>query len=192
MLKLRIRTPTNAQSFSVNTYFYSAEYPEWVCGAFNDFFLVLLDSSFAGTPANPPDKNLALYTAPGNQQYPVGVNLAFGTGLFKQCLNGPTGCGGGCVAGNNSACIGTSELAGTGFDVANPPTQFASEPAWCGSSNLAGGGTGWLTTSGNVVGGEIIELRFVVWDTGDPWYDSLVLLDNFQWSLTASTPGTSD
>ena len=36
--------PTNAQSFSVNTYFYSAEYPEWVCGAFNDFFLVLLDN----------------------------------------------------------------------------------------------------------------------------------------------------
>lgn len=193
LLKLRIRVPTNAQSFSVNTYFYSAEYPEWVCGAYNDFFLVLLDSAFAGTPANPPDKNLALYTAPGNQQYPVGVNLAFGnTGLFKQCLNGPTGCGSGSVAGTTTSCLGTNELVGTGFDVANPPSQFAGDPGWCGASNLAGGGTGWLTTSGNVVGGEIIEIRFVVWDTGDAWYDSVVLLDNFQWSLSASTPGTSD
>ena len=28
------------------------------------------------------------------------------------------------------------------------------------------------------------------WDTGDAWYDSVVLLDNFVWSVTASTPGT--
>ena len=38
--------------------------------------------------------------------------------------------------------------------------------------------------------GETIELRFVTWDTGDGWYDSVVLLDNFTWSVSASTPGT--
>lgn len=50
MLKLRIRVPTNAKSFNVSSFFYSSEYPEWVCSAFNDFFLTLLDSSFVPGP----------------------------------------------------------------------------------------------------------------------------------------------
>ena len=68
--------------------------------------------------------------------------------------------------------------------------DFANDPGWCSASNLSGGGTGWLVTSGNVVPGETIEVRFDIWDTGDPWYDSVVLLDNFTWSVTASEPGT--
>ncbi|HTJ83407.1 MAG TPA: hypothetical protein VL400_16925, partial [Polyangiaceae bacterium] len=143
--------------------------------------------------ANPSDKNLAFYDAPpaGGSLYPVGVNLAFGnTGLFRQCLNGPTGCGGGSVAGNTNTCLMTTQLAGTGFDVVNPAPKFTNDPGYCGSSNLSGGATGWLTTSGNVVPGETVELRFVIWDTGDQWYDSTVLLDDFQWLFTASTPGT--
>lgn len=191
MLKLRVRVPTNAQSFSFSSRFYSSEYPEWVCSPYNDFFVALLDSTFAGMPANPVDKNLARYTAPSMAEYPVGVNLAFGnTGLFTECLNGQTGCGGGSVAGNSSTCTGVAGLQGTGFDIANPPAQFGNDPGYCGASNLAGGATAWLSTSGNVVPGEIIELRIAVWDTGDPWYDSLVLLDNFQWSIEASDPGT--
>jgi hypothetical protein len=195
MLKLRVRVPTNAKSFTVSTYFFSSEYPEWVCSAFNDFFLTLLDSQFSpgtGEQPNPADKNLAFYdpSPAGPPFYPVGVNLAFGnTGLFQQCKSGPTGCGGGSVPGNNT-CAGTNELTGTGFDVANPPSQFAADPGWCGASNFAGGGTGWLTTSGNVDPGETMEMRFVIWDTGDPWYDSVVLLDNFVWSVDASQPGT--
>ncbi len=198
MLKLRIRVPTNAKSFNVSSFFYSSEYPEWVCSAFNDFFLTLLDSSFVpgpGETANPADKNLAFYDPPpaGGATYPVGVNLAFGnTGLFKACLNGATGCGSGSVAGTTNTCTGIAELLGTGFDQLNPPSQFSGDPGWCGSSNRAGGGTGWLKTAGNVKPGETIEIRFVIWDTGDPWYDSLVLLDKFEWAVTASTPGTTD
>jgi hypothetical protein len=193
LLKIRIRVPTNAQSFSLSTYFFSSEYPEWVCSPFNDFFVALLDSTWNGNPKNPTDKNLAFYDPPpvGPPYYPVGVNLAFGnTGLFRQCLNGPTGCGGGSVAGTTTACTGINELAGTGFDTVNPPSQFPADPGWCGSSNRLGGGTGWLVTRGNLNGGETIEIRFAVWDTGDPWYDSLVLLDNWAWSVTASQPGT--
>jgi hypothetical protein len=191
MLQLRIRVPTNANSFSFNSYFLSSEYPEWVCSAFNDFFVVLLDSAFAGMPANPADKNLATYTDPMGVEYPVGVNLAFGdTGLFTQCLNGPTGCGSGAVAGNTTTCAGTLDLSGTGYDQVNAPPAFSSDPTGCGTSNLAGGGTGWLTTSGNVVPGEIIELRIMVWDTGDGFYDSTALLDNFVWNVNASNPGT--
>ena len=190
MLKFRVRVPTNVQSFSVSTYFYSAEYPEFVCSAWNDFFLALLDS--AQVP-NPADKNLAFFdpSPAGPPYYPVGVNLAFGnTGLFTQCLNGPTGCASGSVAGNTNTCVGTTGLAGTGFQITNPSPQFMDDPGWCGSSNLVGGGTGWLVTSGNVLPGEKIELRFAVWDTGDPWYDSLALIDNFVWQATPTTPGT--
>src|SRR5262249_36732590 len=118
-LKVRVRVPTNAKSFTVATYFFSSEYPEWVCSPYNDFFLTLLDSGFMPGPneaPNPADKNLAFYDPPpaGGQVYPVGVNLAFGnTGLFTQCKNGPTGCGGGSVPGNCGTCVSTNDLAGT-------------------------------------------------------------------------------
>jgi hypothetical protein len=62
----------------------------------------------------------------------------------------------------------------------------------CGASNgIVGGGTDWLVLRGNVVPGEIIQLRFAIWDTGDPNYDSLIVLDNFRWSYTATTPGAT-
>jgi Cys-rich repeat protein len=197
MLKLRIRVPTNAKSFTVNSYFFSSEYPEWVCSPYNDFFLTLLDSAFVPGPGevpNPADKNLAFFDPPpaGGAVYPVGVNLAFGnTGLFRQCKNGPTGCGTGSVAGNTNTCVGFTELSGTGMDVVNPPPEFGGDPGWCGTSNLSGGGTSWLNESGNIKPGETIEVRFVIWDTGDQWYDSVVLLDNWIWNVTASQPGTT-
>jgi hypothetical protein len=162
-----------------------------VCSAFNDFFVVLLDSTWNGTPANPTDKNLAIYKSTTNQTYPVGVNLAYGnTGLFQNCKNGSTGCASGSVAGTITTCTGTSALAGTGFDGLNPAPAFADDPGYCGTNNQVGGGTGWLVTTGNVVGGEIITVRIAVWDTSDGNYDSLAIIDNFQWSVDASTPGT--
>ncbi len=193
MLRIRIKTPTNARSFRIATNFLSSEYPEWVCSPFNDFFVVLLDSAWAGTPANPADKNLAVYTSPSDQRYPVGVNLGHGdTGLFRQCVNGPTGCGEGATAGTISSCTGVNELVGTGLDATNPPAnpQFPAEPGSCGANNRAGGGTGWLVTTGNVQGGETITLRIAVWDTSDGLYDSTALIDKFEWSVDAAEPGT--
>jgi hypothetical protein len=193
MLQLRIRTPTNAKSFKISTNFLSSEYPEWTCSAFNDFFVVLLDSGWSGTPANPSDKNLATYTSPTNQQYPVGVNLAYGdTGLFQECENGTTGCAtnSGAVQGTITTCAGTGELTGTGMEAANPAPKFGGDPGYCGTNNLEGGGTGWLVTQGNVNGGEIITLRIALWDTSDGYYDSVAIIDNFQWSVDASQPGT--
>jgi hypothetical protein len=193
MLQMRIRTPTNARSFSFSVNFMSAEYPEWTCSPYNDFFVVLLDSTYAGSPANPPDKNLAFYTSPSMQVYPVGVNLAAGnTGLFTVCTNGPTGCATGSTPGSINTCAMTAELAGTGMDTANPPPNplIVGEMGYCGGNNLLGGGTGWLVTAGNVVGGEIITLRIALWDTSDGIYDSVALVDNFQWSVEATMPGT--
>ena len=181
MLTLRIRVPNNARSFSVNANFFSADYPEYVCSAYNDIFLVLLDSAYAGAFPNPSDKNLAQYFTTGSKVYPVGVNLAFGdTGLFTQCVDSATGCSAG-IAGTTNACQSTSGLVGTGMGVAENI---------CGAANLVGGATGWLTVLGNVVPGETITLRMAIWDTSDGTSDSLVLLDNFQWSATIATPGT--
>ena len=55
---------------------------------------------------------------------------------------------------------------------------------------LDGGGTGWLTTSGNVQPGEIMTLRIAIWDTSDDALDSMAVIDNFKWSAEASMPGT--
>ena len=62
--------------------------------------------------------------------------------------------------------------------------------AYCETNNTAGGGTGYLTSTGNVVPGETIELRFAVWDSGDGRGDSVVIFDNFMWSPTAVAPST--
>ena len=193
MLQIRVKAPTNARSFKIATNFLSSEYPEWVCSPFNDFFVVLLDSAWTGQPANPPDKNLAVYVSPSDQRYPVGVNLGHGdTGLFRQCVNGPTGCGQGSTAGNITTCTGINELTGTGLETLNPQAnpQFPIEDGYCGANNREGGGTGWLVTQGNVQGGETITLRIALWDTSDGFYDSTAIIDKFEWSVDAAEPGT--
>jgi hypothetical protein len=183
MLTLEIRVPTNAKSFTLDTNFFSSEFPEYTCSPFNDFFVVLLDSTYAGQPANPTDKNLAFYTPAGStMKYPVGVNLAAGdTGLFTQCINGKTGCAM-LGSGTINTCTGTDELVGTGLDTADSGS--------CDTNSKQGGGTGWLQTSGNVVGGEIIKVRIAIWDTSDHILDSIAVIDHFQWSVDAAQPGT--
>ncbi|MBX3158331.1 MAG: choice-of-anchor L domain-containing protein [Deltaproteobacteria bacterium] len=184
MLTLRVRVPTNAKSFKLFTNFYSYEFPEWTCTQFNDFFVVLLDSTYAGDPANPADKNLAFFQPMGTTaKVPVGVNLGHGdTGLFTQCVNGRTGCTFGAVAGSISTCISTNLLTGTGFD---DPASGS-----CDNNSLSGGATGWLITQGNVVGGEVITLRIAIWDTSDQQFDSTALIDGLQWSTEVANPGT--
>ncbi len=185
MLTLTVRVPTNVQSFSLDTNFFSDEFPEWTCSPFNDFFVVLLDSTYSGTPANPTDKNLAFYQS-GTNKYPVGVNLAAGnTGLFTQCVNGATGCESaiqGGTSGTINTCTSTADLAGTGMDQA--------DSGECDNTSKKGGGTGWLVTTGNVQPGEIMTLRIAIWDTSDHALDSLAVIDNFKWSGTPSSPGT--
>jgi hypothetical protein len=181
MLTFRMRVPTNAKSFKLFSNFYSAEFPEWTCSAYNDFFVVLLDSTYNSEPKNPADKNLAFYQAPGSMaKVPVGVNLGHGnTGLFTQCVNGNTGCSG--VDGTINTCVGTDLLVGTGFD--DPSSQ-------CDPGSLVGGATGWLETRGNVTPGEVITLRIAVWDTTDHVLDSMAVIDGFQWSTEVAQPGT--
>lgn len=179
MLKLRIRVPTNANSFSTKLNFFSSEYPEYVCTAFNDLVVTLVDSTDNG---NPSDKNIAIYTTQNNQEYPIGVNLVkAAAGLFSQCQNGTISqCG---APANYNGCVSTNQLVGTGFN-----TNIASG---CGDNGFMGGGTGWLTMSGNVTPGETMEIRFLIFDVGDQFWDSAVVLDNWQWSVQAAQPGVT-
>ncbi len=185
MLTLKVKVPVNAVAFKLNSYFCSIEYPTTVCNDanYNDFFIALLDSTYnelnpTSTNLNPFDKNLAK-DIDGN---PVGVDLA-PAGLFKVC--NPT-CGGALSNTNPyGVCTGDMEIMGTGFE----------------SQTIMGmcsghGCTGWLTTQGNVVPGEEITLRFAIFEQGtvaygpDHSWDSTVLLDNFQWLLKETKPGT--
>ena len=180
MLYLRLRAPTNVKAFSFNSYFMSAEYPEFVCTTFNDQFIALVDTP-NGSPkplANPIDKNLLTYTQ-GGQKWPIGINIAAGTSLFAVCdsqMTSPT-CWKPTVSAQ-SCSLGSMQLLGTGFEA---PT---------GDPCTIGGGTYWLTTAGNVIPGDIVELRISIWDVGDTAYDSLAVIDGFQWLSNATLPGT--
>jgi hypothetical protein len=162
-LKLRIRVPTNALSFSYNLKFYSAEFPEYVCQQFNDFFVVLLQTGAMGID---PDKNIAFDSTP--QKNPLSVNNAF----FDVCFPPISAPPGTCPQG-------TLELTGNGMG------------GWDG--NLKdGGGTVWLTNDAPIVPGETMEIEFILWDVGDHNVDSLILLDNFRWKITPSQVGTHE
>jgi len=181
MLVLTLRAPTNAKAFSFNSFFFSAEYPEYVCSNFNDQFVTLVDTP-NGTPmpiANPIDKNLMTF-ASGGQKWPVGINIAHGTNLFSVCDSQMTnpGCWDTDVS-MTSCSLGNGNLAGTGFE---KPTA---------STCTIGGGTFWLTTAGNVIPGDIVQIRIAIWDVGDTAFDSLSLIDGFQWLANATLPGTN-
>ncbi len=69
MLVLKLRAPTNVRAFSYNSYFLSAEYPEYVCSTYNDQFVALVNTP-SGTPSpipNPVDKNLSTYIQGGSR-----------------------------------------------------------------------------------------------------------------------------
>jgi hypothetical protein len=178
MIVLRLRAPTNARAFSFNSYFASAEYPEFVCTNYNDPFIALVDTP-TGVPSptpNPVDKNLMTYTS-GGQKWPIGINIAKGTDLFAVCesqVTNPT-CWDTDVSAT-SCSLGAAQLLGTGFEDSGGCT--------------IGGGTFWLTTAGNVIPGQIVEIRIVLWDVGDSAYDSLAVLDGFQWLSAATLLGT--
>jgi hypothetical protein len=107
-LELEIRAPSNAFGFSFDFDFYTYEYPEYICTEFNDFFVALLYSKHASTPAN---KNIS-FDKQGN---PVCVN----NGFVEVCSPDSS-------RGKQFTCpLGRKELIGTGFDVPFPKNSAA-------------------------------------------------------------------
>jgi hypothetical protein len=171
---LQIKVPANAQGFSFDFDFWSGEWPDYVCTEYNDSFIAYLQSQAfnGGAPEN------VAFDSAGN---PVSVNNAF----FDRCTaSTQTGCKGQPPIFGVSTCGGDlSELMDTGFYAPNN---------YCNAQLSTGGGaTGWLTTSAPVQASEIISLEFLIWDTGDPKFDSSVLVDHFIWTTTASSAATT-
>ncbi len=85
---------------------------------------------------------------------------------------------------------------GNEVEVDNEYFENASHPCdetgsgWEPGISSASGSTGWLRTSWPVTPGETISLTFLIHDEGDCVYDSIVFLDNFQWSGEPVDPGT--
>ncbi len=120
------------------------------------------------------DYFLAMLTT-GAAGIPADHNISFDSlhnavsvnnGFFQDCGGNGKNCG--------TCPGGTGALAGTGFD------------------QVSGGSTEWLTTDAPVVPGETMTLELVVFDVSDHIYDTLVLLDNFRWSLEPVTVGTHE
>jgi hypothetical protein len=171
---LQIKVPGNAQGFSFDFDFWSGEWPDYVCTQYNDSFIAYLQSQAfnGGAPEN------VAFDSAGN---PVSVNNAF----FDRCTIGTqTGCKGSPPIFGVSTCGGDlSELMDTGF--------YATGNYCNAQLSTGGGATGWLTTQAPVQSGEIITLEFLIWDTGDPKFDSSVLVDHFAWTTTPSNAGTT-
>ncbi|HZS42144.1 MAG TPA: choice-of-anchor L domain-containing protein [Polyangia bacterium] len=191
-LVVKLHAPTNANSFSFQFQFFSAEYPDFVCTIFNDEFLVLQESPMEF----PQPTNISF----DSNKNPITVN----NGLFTVCQNGT-------MTYDMNCKQPVTMLAGTGYEdpasmsSKNPPptcnddymsscTQNPLMPGGDtsgGNSVPIGGSTGWLTTTAPVTPGEDVTLHFIIFDEGDHIYDSAVTIDNFQWGTTViMTPST--
>ena len=165
-LDLTIRVPTNVRSFHFDFDFYTSEYVEYVCQAYNDTFVALLDGKTALDPA-----------AAGNISFdgdgdPVNVN----SGFFQACAPDSW-------LGRSFDCpLGVGELKGTGFDAVS---SSLGKPA-------QNGATSWLRTTQSVVPGDEVRLRLMIWNTGDHWLPSTVLLDAFTWSADPAKGSHTD
>jgi hypothetical protein len=162
-LELSIRVPSNANAFSFESIFYTSEYPEWICEIFNDFFVVFMDPK----PASAEDGNLVF----DSNHDPIGVN----TGLLAVCDAAAQQ----RRAVKTFACEqGVGLLKGTGYGRLE---------SLCGDRS-GGASTGWLKTTVPVRPGQVIQLRFALWDTTDELLDSTALIDHFTWITFEGEP----
>jgi len=153
-LEVRLKVPTNAVALTFASLFFAQVYPSFICSSFNDFYAVLLGRE------GEPLRNIAFDVA-GN---PISVNAS----SLEACIAGTHG-------GRRFECsLGTEPLGGTGFDSSGCAGRLPFR-------RVAGADTGWPRTTTPVNGGEEITLRFVTWDLGDGWFDSMALIDAFGW-----------
>jgi hypothetical protein len=166
-LKLTIRVPTNAKSFSFNQNFFTYEFPDYICSTYNDSYVVMMTPQ----PMGLADGNIA-FDQQGN---PISVNNS----LLQVCdaQNAPPIPPPGQPQKMFPCPLGSSTLMGTGFGADTTGID----------GNRAA--TGWLKTTVPVdtVKGQDITLLFAIWDSGDGVLDSSALVDNFVWSVQPAT-----
>ncbi len=147
-ISMQVRVPTNAQSFSYQFQFFSAEYQVFRCSAFDDTFLAMLSSQALNAGAS---TNISFDS--------LGRVVSVNTGFFENCNDNDNG---GVL--NDCTDGPTPTLSGTGY----ADSAAATNP---------------LTTTSPVVPGEVITIRFIVFDEADDRLDSSVTIDDWRWSL---------
>jgi len=81
------------------------------------------------------------------------------------------------------------------FDYKDAPSDQC--PGLCTAPQLAGfaaenhGGTRWLTSSAPVRPDEDVTLVFAIFDNADAIFDSMVILDHFEWTCSGAPPFTT-
>ncbi len=140
-ITFELTAPADAQSFSFDFNYFSAEYPEFIQQDYNDTFYAIIEADSTNSGAS--------------------TNISFD-------------------AKNHTIEVDNNYFEG----------QFHPIPNW-GTGFDDNGSTGWLRTSWPIKGGEQFKLTFSVHDEGDAVYDSMVLLDNFQWH-TFDAVGNTD
>jgi hypothetical protein len=169
-LELRIRAPSNVQSYSYEFKFHSFEFPEYVCTQFNDQYIALVQP--------PPQGSINGNISFDSNTNPVSVNIAF----FDVC--DPS-------TASQWASICEFDIFGGGTCPPLPNPYCPSGPAeLAGTSFENDGATSWLVTTAPVDPGSEFTIRFAIWDTGDTALDSTVLIDNFRWSGSPGDVGT--
>ncbi|MFO7567465.1 MAG: choice-of-anchor L domain-containing protein [Enhygromyxa sp.] len=78
------------------------------------------------------------------------------------------------------------QLAGTGVD------GVGGGPMGQGMMEPVGGATGWFTATGSAAPGETFTLAWALFDMGDSFYDTTVVLDAFRWSCEGCVPSEHD
>jgi hypothetical protein len=92
-ISMQLQVPANAQAFSFDFNFMSAEFPDFVCTSFDDTFIAYLESqAFTGNVS---------FDAMGSR---VSVNVGF----FNVCEVGPDP--------DTADCTGGADLVGTGYE----------------------------------------------------------------------------
>jgi hypothetical protein len=171
-LELKIRMPTNVTALSFDSGFFTDEYPSYICTPYNDFFQVLVDPLRMG---GTPDGNV-VFDLDDNA---VSVNNSF----LGVCEPGRHGA-------KMFACPqGFQPLVGTGFE----DCEFSLvSPGGLGGlfdrNAKYGAATGWLNTEFKVEPGEVITMRFAIWDSADSALDSLAIIDHVRFRFRDAPP----
>jgi hypothetical protein len=174
-LRMAIKAPVNAGSFTFDFAFFSEEYPVYVCQGFNDTFLAMQISKQYPSSMYPNGYEIA-YDSNGHR---VNVNNSF----FQDCNSAQMTWG----YGYTHTCANPITLLnGTGYEVPINTSGLTT----C-NGNHGSGGTDWLKTTSPIQPGEQFQLSWIIFDEADGILDSSVVLDHFRWhSTTLGSPVT--
>jgi len=185
---LTLKVPANAKGLAIDYDFYTAEWPLFVGGKFNDGFVI----------------NVSGKKGSGNIAFDAnGGVVDVNNGFFDRCTPGVKL---GCAVLKKPAAVpiskcagGTAELQGTpfattdsGYDMQSLAFQYDTQSCW-GKTPIksSAGATGWLSSQTPVEPGETLEVNILIWNAGDAYYQSLALVDNLRWIPGETTATTT-